>query len=73
MRPARVIWNQAIGAIFVVLAVPALLKAVQVYREMKPDDTRSLFVLILSVVFCVVMFSFAIASFRKAKRIASRN
>ncbi len=72
MRPARVIWNQAIGAIFIVLAVPALLKAVQVYREMKPDDTRSLFVLILSVVFCVVMFSFAIASFRKAKRIASR-
>jgi hypothetical protein len=73
MRPARVIWNQSIGAIFVVLAVPALLKAVQVYREMKPDDTRSLFVLILSVVFCVVMFSFAIASFRKARRIASRS
>jgi len=73
MRPARVIWNQAVGAIFVVLALPALLKALQLYREMKPDDTRSLFGLILSVVFCIVMFSFAIASFRKAKRIASRN
>ncbi len=72
MRPARVIWNQAIGAIFVVLAVPALFKALQLYREMKPGDSRSLFGLVLSVIFCVVMFSFAITSFRKARRIASR-
>ncbi|MFL6447349.1 MAG: hypothetical protein ACJ746_06615 [Bryobacteraceae bacterium] len=72
VRPARVIWNQAIGAIFVVLAVPALFKALQLYREMKPGDSRSLFGLILSVIFCVVMSSFAIASFRKARRIASR-
>jgi hypothetical protein len=72
VRPARVIWNQAVGAIFVVLAVPALFKGVQLYREMKPGDSRSVFGLVLSAVFCVVMFSFAIASFRKARRIASR-
>jgi uncharacterized membrane protein len=72
VRPARVIWNQAIGAIFVVLAVPALFKALQLYREMKPGDSRSLFGLILSVIFFVVMISFAISSFRKARRIGSR-
>jgi hypothetical protein len=72
MRPARVIWNQAIGAIFVVLAVPALFKALQLYREMKPGDSRSLFGLILSVIFFIVMFSFAVSSFRKARRIGSR-
>ena len=72
VRPARIIWNQAVGAIFVVLAVPAFFKALQLYREMKPDDSRNLFGLVLSVIFCVVMFSFAIASFRKARRIASR-
>lgn len=72
VRPARVIWNQAVGAIFIVLAVPAFFKALQLYREMKPGDSRSLFGLVLSVVFFVVMFSFAIASFRKARRIASR-
>lgn len=72
VRPARVIWNQGIGALFLVLAIPAFLKAVQLYREMGKDDTRSLFGLIISVIFSVVMFSFAIASFLKAKRIASR-
>jgi NO-binding membrane sensor protein with MHYT domain len=72
MRPARVIWNQAIGALFVVLAVPAFFKALQLFREIKPGEPRNLFGLILSVVFCIVMFSFAFASFRKARRIASR-
>ena len=73
VRPARVIWNQAVGAIFVVLAVPALFKALQLYRELGNNDSRTLFGLILSVVFCIVMFSFAIASFRKARQIASRS
>ena len=72
VRPARVIWNQAIGVIFVILAVPALFKALQLIREMKPGDSRSMFGLILSVIFCIVMFSFAVASFRKARQIGSR-
>src|SRR3954464_12429366 len=72
VRPARIIWNQAVGAIFLVLGIPALLKALQLYREMGPNDSRSLFGLVLSVIFCIVMFSFAIAPFMKARRIGSR-
>lgn len=72
MRPARVIWNQAIGAIFLILAIPALFKAAQLFREIGSGDGRTMFGLILSVIFCLVMFSFSIASFRKAKRISSR-
>jgi hypothetical protein len=72
MRPARIIWNQAVGAIFLVLAIPALMKALQLFREMGPDDSRSVFGLILSAIFSIVMFSFAVASFLKARRIASR-
>lgn len=72
VRPARVIWNQAVGAIFLVLAIPALFKALQLFRELGTGDSRTLFGLILSVLFCIVMFSFAVSSFLKAKRIGSR-
>lgn len=71
MRPARVIWNQAIGAIFLVLAVPAVFKAIQVLREEQKDE-HSVFVLILSAIFSGVMIAFGIASLMKARRIGSR-
>jgi putative Ca2+/H+ antiporter (TMEM165/GDT1 family) len=69
VRPARVIWNQAIGALFIILAVPAVMKALQLYRELERDP-RSGFGLILSIIFAIVMASFGIASFIKARRIA---
>jgi len=71
VRPAQIIWNQAVGALFLVLAVPALLKAVQAYRAME-HDAKSGFGLGLSLVFFAVMVFFGIASFLKAHRIASR-
>jgi dipeptide/tripeptide permease len=71
VRPARVIWNQGIGAIFLVIAVPALFKALQLYREME-NDPRTTFGFGLSIIFAAVMIAFAISSFRKAKRIGSR-
>lgn len=70
VRPAQIIWNQAIGALFFVLAVPALLKAVQAYRDM--HDSKSSFGLWLSLIFFSVMLFFGIASFLKARRIAAR-
>lgn len=72
VRPARVIWNQAIGAIFLVLAMPAVFKAIQVLREGQTDE-RSFFVLLLSIVFSAVMIAFGVASFVKARRIGSRS
>jgi hypothetical protein len=71
VRPARVIWNQAIGALFFVLAVPAILKAIQLYRELRTDP-KSAFGLAISCVFVIVMVSFGLASFLKARRIAAR-
>jgi hypothetical protein len=72
VRPAQIIWNQAIGALFLVLAVPALLKAIQAYRAME-HDAKSSFGLVLSLVFVAFMLFFGIGSFLKARRIASRN
>jgi hypothetical protein len=71
VRPAQIIWNQAIGALFLVLAVPALLKAVQAYHAMQ-HDAKSSFGLALSLIFFGFMMFFGIASFLKARRIASR-
>jgi len=71
VRPARVVWNQAIGALFFVLAVPAALKALQSYRDLQ-SDPKSGFGLALSCIFVTVMVGFGVASFLKARRIASR-
>jgi hypothetical protein len=71
VRPARVIWNQAIGALFLVLAAPALIKAVQLYRTLETDP-KSSFGLALALIFVAVMLFFGINSFLKARRIASQ-
>ncbi len=71
VRPARVIWNQSIGAVFIVLAIPALFKAVQLYRGLGADPKNG-FGIALSLIFAAVMASFGIASFLKARRISRR-
>lgn len=71
VRPARVIWNQAIGALFLVLAAPAFIKAVQLYRTLETDP-KSSFGLALALIFVAVMVFFGINSFLKARRIASQ-
>lgn len=70
VRPARVIWNQAVGALFLVLAVPAVFKAVQVLRDRQSDE-RGIFTFILSVLFAGVMIAFGVSSLMRARRIGS--
>ena len=71
VRPARVIWNQAIGALFFVLATPAVFKAIQLYRTLDTDPQGS-FRLAISLIFVAVMVCFGINSFLRARRIASQ-
>ena len=71
VRPARVIWNQAIGALFFVLATPAVFKAIQLYRTLDTDPQGS-FRLAVALIFIVVMVFFGINSFMRARRIASQ-
>jgi hypothetical protein len=70
MRPARIVWNQAIGFLFFVLAIPAAMKGIQLYHSLA-SDPKAGFGIIISVVFVVVMVSFGISSFIKARRIAA--
>ena len=71
IRPAQVIWNQAIGLIFLVLAVSALSKSYNAYRALGSDPNSS-FQLFVSLLFGVPMLCFGIASFMRARRISRR-
>lgn len=70
VRPARVIWNQAIGALFLILAVPASFKAIQVVRDRQFDE-RGVFTLALSVIFAGVMIAFGVSSLVRARKIGA--
>lgn len=69
MRPARILWHQMIGFLFLVLAVaPARFeyKALENFKGDGESWTR----VVLSAVFILVMLIYGIASFLKARRIA---
>jgi hypothetical protein len=68
VRPAQIIWNQAIGALFLLLAAVG---ALQAYRAIQYDSKNGLG-LGLPLIFFAVMMFFAITSFLKARRIAGR-
>ncbi|MGH9610526.1 MAG: hypothetical protein ACRD34_12730 [Bryobacteraceae bacterium] len=70
VRPARVIWNRAIGALFVVLVVPALFKATQIYPDLA-TDSKAPFSFMVCLVFAALMAFFAFTSFRTARRICN--
>ena len=66
MRPARTLWNQIIGFLFLVFALWGVPSTVRNYREF------NLVRLILAVSFVAIMVSFGIGSFLRARR-ASRS
>jgi hypothetical protein len=69
MRPLRVLWNQIIGFVFVVLAVWALPRCVTSAREFD-GEVESLFRLMLSGLFVVIMAGFGVYSFLRARKAA---
>jgi hypothetical protein len=69
VKPARVVWNQVIGVLFLVFGVPAVFKAVSFYRTMD-SDPQSSGRFALSAVFGFIMLAFGIGSFLRARRIA---
>jgi positive regulator of sigma E activity len=62
VRPARIIWNQAIGAVFLVFAVYFLVYA-SMHRQNPPAVIGGVFM-------GLIMGFFAITSFRRARRIS---
>jgi hypothetical protein len=70
IRPLRVLWNQVIGFVFLVLALWGVPSAIRSVREFD-GDAESFFRVLLTGLFIVMMGGFAISSFRRAHK-ASR-
>jgi hypothetical protein len=68
VKPARIIWNQAIGAFFLVLTVFFLGYAVSDYRQMAKDPNLSMRFGMALFMGSVMLF-FCISSFMKARKI----
>jgi hypothetical protein len=69
MRPARILWHQMIGFLFLVLAVaPARFeyKAIMSFQ----GDARSWVSVIMAGIFILVMTAYGISSFAKARKIS---
>ena len=69
VRPAQIIWNQIIGVIFLVLAVPALSKAWSYWRALEADQ-QNIGRLFFALPFGLLMLFFGIASFVRARRLS---
>jgi hypothetical protein len=69
IRPMRVLWNQIIGFLFLVLAAWAVPRGVRSVREFD-GNLESFFRLLLTSVFIVAMAGFGIYSFWRARKAA---
>jgi hypothetical protein len=69
VRPMRVLWNEVIGFIFMVLAVMATPSAIRAVRELESPQ-GSLTRVVLSIGFFAVMAYFGVTSFLRARRIS---
>lgn len=68
LRPLRVLWNQIIGFVFLVLTVWAVPRTIKNVREFD-GDTESVAHLLLSGVFVALMGGFALYSFWRAHKV----
>ncbi len=69
IRPARTLWNEVIGFLFVVFAFGAGSYCVRAALDFR-GDPASLIRMFLSGIFFVVMLYYGVTSFRKARRIS---
>jgi hypothetical protein len=67
MRPLRILWNQIIGFVFLVLALWAAPRTIHSIRNFE-GDLESLFRLLLSSTFILLMGGFGIYSFWRARK-----
>ena len=68
IRPLRILWNQIIGFVFLVLAIWAIPRSVKSVREFN-GDPESFFRLLLTALFVLMMAGFGIYSFWRAHKV----
>jgi hypothetical protein len=69
VRPLRVLWNELIGFIFLVLAAGAVVESVKSIRQFQ-GDAGGVVRVGMTIVFSSVMVYFAATSFMRARKIS---
>lgn len=69
IKPLRVLWNEMIGFVFLAFAVWTIPSTYRNIRDFK-GDPDSLFRVILTTVFAVIMIYFGVTSFLRARKIS---
>ncbi|MEP7362453.1 MAG: hypothetical protein ABI972_04290 [Acidobacteriota bacterium] len=68
IKPMRVLWNEIIGFMFLVLGVIFGFSAWRKYRDFN-GDFASLLLLMMAAIFVVLMIGYGVSSFLRARRI----
>lgn len=68
VKPMRVLWNEIIGFMFLVLGVIFGFSAWRKYKEFN-GDFASLLLLMMAVVFVLLMLGYGVSSFLRARKI----
>jgi hypothetical protein len=68
MRPLRILWNEIIGFLFLVIAASATPSIVRGFRDLSAPN-GSPFRVFLSISFAVIMLYFGVTSFLRARKI----
>lgn len=68
IKPLRVLWNEIIGFMFLVLGVIFGFSAWRKYRDFN-GDFASLLLLMMAAVFVLLMLIYGVSSFLRARRI----
>ena len=69
VKPARTLWHEIIGFLFLVLAAWPVPSAIRTIRELDSGE-GSLVRLVLTVIFITFMAGYGISSFRRARKIS---
>lgn len=69
IKPARVLWNEIIGFVFLILALWAIPSAYKSIRRFD-GDAEGAFRIFLSCSFAILMILFGVGSFRRARKIS---
>lgn len=68
VKPLRVLWNEIIGFMFLVLGVIFGISAWRKYKEFN-GDFASLLLLVMATIFVLLMIGYGVSSFLRARRI----
>jgi hypothetical protein len=71
VRPARILWHQIIGFLFLALTLSGASFLVRAFKHFTGDG-RSWAEVLLSSVFTVILGGYAVSSFLRARRLARR-